>query len=379
MTRLHYLDYLRAGLVALVLFHHTAITYGAPGSWYYTDPHPAGPAAQGLLTMFVAWNQAYFMGLLFFISGYLSPTSYARKGPGRYLADRLWRFGIPLVAYIFFLQPLLQYVMNAMQHGPAVAAVPYWIHHYLTLQIVDPGPLWFIEALLVFDVLFVGWMRWRGQRPALPAPFPGNGRILAFALVLGLSSFLVRIAMPVGQTFAALQLGYFPGYVALFVLGVDAQRRGWLELIPGRAVRLAKRLVVIALVTLVAGVVLLATQVAAVGAQAASADVAGGLHVAALYYALWEPLVICGMCIWLLDWGRRRLNRPSPGWKAWSSGSYLVYIIQPLVLVPLALAFRFAAWPGLLKFLVVGTLAVVLANVIARLLRQLGPVRSVVG
>ncbi len=34
-ARLHHLDYLGAGLVALVLVHHTAITYGAAASWYY--------------------------------------------------------------------------------------------------------------------------------------------------------------------------------------------------------------------------------------------------------------------------------------------------------------------------------------------------------
>ena len=39
-ARLHYLDYLRAGVVALVFLHHTAITYGASGSWYYADAGP---------------------------------------------------------------------------------------------------------------------------------------------------------------------------------------------------------------------------------------------------------------------------------------------------------------------------------------------------
>jgi peptidoglycan/LPS O-acetylase OafA/YrhL len=96
--RLYYLDYLRAGIVALVMLHHTAITYGggAGSGWYYLGRTGSG-LTDAALTMFVSFNQAWFMAFLFFLSGFFSPPSLMRKGPGPYVADRLRRFGIPLV------------------------------------------------------------------------------------------------------------------------------------------------------------------------------------------------------------------------------------------------------------------------------------------
>lgn len=37
-TQIYFADYLRAALVSLVILHHVAITYGAAGSFYYTEP-----------------------------------------------------------------------------------------------------------------------------------------------------------------------------------------------------------------------------------------------------------------------------------------------------------------------------------------------------
>ena len=59
------LDALRASLTLLVLFHHTAITYGGSGDWYYKAV-PAGPQLSSqLLSLFTGFNQAFFMGLFF--------------------------------------------------------------------------------------------------------------------------------------------------------------------------------------------------------------------------------------------------------------------------------------------------------------------------
>ena len=53
------------------------------------------------MAIFIDINQAYFMGLLFLISGYFSPQSLDRKGPARFVRDRLIRLGIPLVVAVF--------------------------------------------------------------------------------------------------------------------------------------------------------------------------------------------------------------------------------------------------------------------------------------
>jgi peptidoglycan/LPS O-acetylase OafA/YrhL len=77
MNRAFYIDRIRVVLTALVVFHHTAITYGAPGGWYYREL-PLSLSLTGLLLiLFVSVNQAYFMGFFFLLSGYFTPASSA--------------------------------------------------------------------------------------------------------------------------------------------------------------------------------------------------------------------------------------------------------------------------------------------------------------
>ena len=59
--RMFFVDNLRILLTILVISHHISITYGAPGSWYYQEGEVDMLSAI-ILTLFVAVNQAFFMG-----------------------------------------------------------------------------------------------------------------------------------------------------------------------------------------------------------------------------------------------------------------------------------------------------------------------------
>ena len=56
VSRLQYIDNIRILLTTLVILHHAAITYGAPGSWYYVESHP-GMVTFALFALFIATNQ----------------------------------------------------------------------------------------------------------------------------------------------------------------------------------------------------------------------------------------------------------------------------------------------------------------------------------
>lgn len=106
-VRLFFLDHLRAALTILVVLHHLAVIYGAGAVFYYVEPPgPQDQLAYVLLVVFLLINQAYFMGCFFLISGYFTPGTFDRKGPGAYYKDRLLRLGIPLVAYVLVLSPI---------------------------------------------------------------------------------------------------------------------------------------------------------------------------------------------------------------------------------------------------------------------------------
>ena len=84
-----YIDRLRTIMTAFVILHHTAITYGASGSWFYNELHVSGSLPSILLTLFVATNQSYFMGFFFLLAGYFTPGSLERKGYSQFIGDRL--------------------------------------------------------------------------------------------------------------------------------------------------------------------------------------------------------------------------------------------------------------------------------------------------
>lgn len=125
-SRVHFLDNLRSALTALVIFHHAALPFGGIGSWLYESPYHSQQSSFILVT-FVAVNQSYFMGMLFFISGHFSAIAASHKSWKAFSLDKLKRLGIPVVVYTLFLQPLVIFIVRWSQHGPIVPALlEYW-------------------------------------------------------------------------------------------------------------------------------------------------------------------------------------------------------------------------------------------------------------
>jgi peptidoglycan/LPS O-acetylase OafA/YrhL len=92
---LPFLDHLRWGVIALVVTVHAAVTYSGVGGWYYHEPARLGTPS---LVAFLAYEthlQAFFMGLLFLVSGFLTPGAFDRKGARQFLSDRVMRLGVP--------------------------------------------------------------------------------------------------------------------------------------------------------------------------------------------------------------------------------------------------------------------------------------------
>ena len=118
--RSQYLDVVKLLLTILVVGVHAAITYGAAGSWFFDDPLQNFPTSAAL-TFFNIYCQSFFMGLFFFISGLFTPRSIERKGPARFVLDRLVRLGIPLVVFFFIINPLTDYAGYRAAH-PAGSA-----------------------------------------------------------------------------------------------------------------------------------------------------------------------------------------------------------------------------------------------------------------
>ena len=94
-----YLDKLKVLLVVGVIAVHTAIVYGVTGSFYLENYESIAETTAAVLTTFVAVGSLFGLGAFFLIAGPLSGPSLDRKGPRRFVRDRLVRLGIPVVFY----------------------------------------------------------------------------------------------------------------------------------------------------------------------------------------------------------------------------------------------------------------------------------------
>lgn len=210
-----------------------AITYGANGSWYYIE-NRGGITTEALLTVLVAALQFFFMGLFFAIAGYFTPMAFDRTGARRFLADRLRRLGIPLVVFTVAVSPFLEAFKTATSGGGWGQFWPSWRQH---LAGWAPGPLWFVETLLVFSLGYAVWRQFGpvGAPTRVTCVFTWR-RLLSFIGGLALVSFLVRLRYPIGAEVQHLQLAFYQQYIAMFVVGVLAftgrrprslSRKGW--------------------------------------------------------------------------------------------------------------------------------------------------------
>ena len=79
MKRIYFLDLIRVFLAIMVFCHHSAISFGALGDWYYLSRDSVSGITQVLLSVNMGVDQAYFMSLFFFISAYFLPGTIDRS------------------------------------------------------------------------------------------------------------------------------------------------------------------------------------------------------------------------------------------------------------------------------------------------------------
>jgi peptidoglycan/LPS O-acetylase OafA/YrhL len=368
-----YIDRLRSVMTVLVILHHTAITYGAPGGWFWTELKPSATPASLVLTLFVTTNQAYFMGFFFFLAGYFTPASLERKGYARFICDRFLRLGVPLLAFGLILGPLTAAIVNYAKGDGFWAVFPWlWRHK----QFIN-GPLWFAQALLIFSLAYCLWRAIAGaplsQAQRAPRPVPAGRWWLLSALAVGIGALAIRQFVPVGKNVFGLQLGYFSSYSFLFSLGIAAWRYDWLRQLTRKNTRTG-----IVALSIAWPLFLIAVAAAIKLSGPGKSNFAGGLSWTAIFYALWEPFVAWGLiAAWLLVF-RARMNQPSAFWDWLNRRAYAVYILHPPVLVGIALLLHWWAAPALVKFGVVGMLACAATWLVADPLVRLPGARRVV-
>ena len=203
--RVAYLDNLKVLLVAAIIAGHSFLGYsGFKGAWPYQNVREVGLGAvsQAILAIPVLPAVLFAMGLFFLISGLVTPGSVARKGPSRFTRERVVRLGIPLAIWTLGIWTALLFAIHREAHHD-------WTFWYALLHrhpFLEPGPMWFVEVLLIYSLGYAAWRQWRLQhaspfatdaRPSADGRAALQGRTLVLlAAGISLATMLVRPAFP---------------------------------------------------------------------------------------------------------------------------------------------------------------------------------------
>jgi len=350
------IDHLRILLTLLVVLHHCAITYGGAGSWYWREEENA---SQLLLVAFNALNQSFFMGFFFLLAGYFSSQSLATKTPGVFLQERLLRLGLPLLASLVILSPLTVALTQADSPADIWPVMRWRINHWQ----MEPGPLWFNEALLLFSLCFLVVR----QRLPQAKQLPSVRHLSVVAALLALVAFALRLWLPVGQSIAWLQLGYFPCYVFLFFAGCVSHRHRVLETLRGRQVLPWASIALTGIVGMPA----------LLSGQFGSGAFEGGLNANALIYAFWDPFTGFGIGLSLLWIAHQWWSGSTTMSRFLARRSYGIFILHAPILVGCSLLAQPLTLPPLAKCLVVGLAAFTVAAALTSLLLCIRPLRRI--
>ncbi len=360
--RLYFADNLRTYLIVLVVLHHIAIVYGVVGAFYYYEPPYNDPLAFTVLGLFAVINQAYFLGVLFLISGYFSPGSLGHKGPPRFIKDRLIRLGIPLLVYFFVLNPITAIGLYYTPASLGGITTPLTWQDYPKL--LGLGPMWFVAMLLIFDIGYTIWWiaRKNHVKQNMSSDEPPRYRtIAAFILALAVTSYLIRIVIPATAFVADFpSLGYLPQYLSFFLIGIVAVRHNWFRTLPKAMGAAGFALALVATITIFP-----------IGISGGVTYAAGNGYWQSAIYALWDSTVAVGMALGLIVLFRERIDWSGSRSRFLQRHAYTVYVIQAPVIVFVALALRGLSIEHLLKFGLVTVITVPLCFAVAYLVLKI--------
>ena len=371
-TRFIFLDNIRSLVIFLVVVMHSAVTYSGFGSWYYIEGSPeklslAGMVFFGFLQSFL---QAWTMGILFFISAFLAVKSLARHGTKKFIMERLFRLGVPLLIYQFLISPLMPFLVpgsNPIEKHPEISLVKQYAYYVISFEwLGSTGPLWFVQVLLFFCIvyaiakkLFSGGAKVKNVTKASMA---------VIALLTGIIAFLIRLIFPVGTSFMNWQFSYFSSYVVMFISGIVIGENELLDKIADyRNIFWLK-------LALIIGIPVWVLIMVFGGVLDGEMYISGGFCWQSLAFALWEGFTAIAFSLGLISFFRGKVNVENAFTGFIRSNAFGIYFFHAPILTAISLGLRHWILSPVLKFFIVTFLAFISCLLFSALIRKIKPV-----
>ncbi|MGI4810259.1 MAG: acyltransferase family protein [Janthinobacterium lividum] len=327
--RLVALDHLRGFVVVLVVLHHAVLAYchfGHTDRYHYVlSTAPVVDAQRWIgFDALVMLNDGFFMPLLFLLSGLFVWRGLQNRGAWAYFGKRALRLGLPFVTAVLTVVPLAYYP-SWLQAGGVPGFARFWVE-MVTTGPWPSGPPWFLGVLLGFDAIAALAFAALRLRPpsvsvrALPAsPRPFGLLLLGLALAYLPLLFMFGPSRWISLGPLAVQASRIGLYGASFAAGVvlGATR------LDGDAAALVRRWPTWALLTIVAGAVMVGTQAARLRY---GPTLVGWAWLGA--YGLTLTVFCATACIAMPAVFLRFAGRPSRLWDSLVASSFGIYLLH---------------------------------------------------
>ena len=379
--RIHYLDNIRILLTIFVIFVHIAMMYGAMSSWYYNEVKRPDPVTEGTLTILLLLGRSCGLGIFFALTGYFTAvkiSEYKESGK-KYLSSRLLRLGTPLLFFLLFIAPFTKKLVGLIVYKHSFNLIDTYQNYFKYFNGSQVGPLWFIELLIVFTLVYYFWFKFiRKERPLKVSDtfknFPSTRVLLLFIILLSLLTFFVRVYFKEGYYWRAMNLEFanLPQYVLFFIFGTLLPQTEWHLKIPAKT---AKNWLIVSFVNVL--VVLPVVYALVVIYKGNFDDFTGGWHWFSLFLTTWEIVNLVAYSISVFYYFRKSVNKQGPIARFFIPNLYVAYVVHPLVVVLLALLVRNVHLYPLLKIALFLPVAIFASFYTAHLLRLIPGVKGV--
>jgi surface polysaccharide O-acyltransferase-like enzyme len=250
--------------------------------------------------------------------------------------------------------------------------LPWYFNGIKNFEFVSwTGPLWFVEALLIFTLLFVFLFRPLSRFAPKISIKPTNFNVAILIGIITLVAFVVRLFYPIGTDITNLQIGFFSAYLFLFVAGILIHQskifeeitfrdgKKWLFISIGLGI--PAWLLIIFFGGPINGIML----------------IEGGMNWPALFYAMWESFFCVTFIIALVGFFKHKVNISGKLQQFLSDNAFGVFVFHAPVLIGISMLLKDLSLHPILKFLLVSVLAVSASFGVAWIIRQVPVLRKI--
>lgn len=351
-NRFYYLDNLKTFLTCLVVFHHVAIAFGGVGIFVVNSTTKGSLLFNGILSLIVAINQSYFMGLFFIISSFFSYFSLKRKGSIAFIKGKFKRLIIPSIIYFFIIAPLTEFIIGLYYSMQGLNDFSY-------TSSLNLGPLWFLVALFIFDLVFV--LFHKIIKTDVYYKSLSSTKIVFSVIILSIITFAIRIVFPIGITIPrfGLQPAHIAQYIFAYAIGIAIAKNKWFTVFTRK--KYMNNLWV------AAGLVLLLFAFTSLTKDIESAF--GGFNIISFLYCLWEQFMFILMSLGLLGLFYIRFNCTSKIKMYMSNNAFGAYFIHFIIISIIMITIDTLSLTHFVSFIITLSLSIILSFILGRYVR----------